>query len=340
MVKRIIVKRAIKLTAQTSVIGLITLLLFELCFRIYIIDFYASTFNPLNSEMEDRNDKPTLMIVGDSFSALQGGYPKVLHDSLSQYRVRNISVPGTSIAEQYLFGRHYIKKEQPDILIFQFYVGNDLLGWRHKLNWKELPFSKNVYWGLSDKIRSLGFLNHRLSNLNTDYEKMDIRIQREIPFSPDHYTLRDKYYFKSEPGLIENTASLKEGRDRDFGEYVKRIQDLFDYASHDTQIFLLIIPHCSQVTEQYKLWTAKLGADFSKQFEPGSASYPLYDRFVEQFKEDKRVRVLNPIVFMEEIERQNNSLYFKNDSHLNSLGQEMIGRYLLNEISNYATTND
>ncbi|MBO3699331.1 SGNH/GDSL hydrolase family protein [Roseivirga sp. E12] len=330
--KQSVFKKLYRFTGQVLIVGLLSLLLFELCFRIYVIDFYADTFDSLNNQMESRMDKPTLLIVGDSFSAFKGGYPQTLHDTLPHYRVRNISVPGTSIIEQFLFGRYHIKREQPDVIVFQFYVGNDFLGWRHQLNWEELSAARNVYWKLSEHIWSLGYLNHQLSTFGATIKRDSTVKYAESPFNPDQYSMRDKYYFKSEPGLVENTAYLKGGRENDLRPYLDRIQKLFDYATDDTQIFLLMIPHCSQVNKRYYNRTKQLGALFSNDFESGSTSYPLCDRFIKHFKNDQRVTVLNPISFLQEMESQVGNLYFHNDSHLNPVGQEAIGQYLLRNL--------
>ncbi|MFT6871771.1 MAG: flagellar biosynthesis protein FliR, partial [Roseivirga sp.] len=97
---RKLAKQISKIAIQYLLVATITLFLFEGAFRLYLIDFYKSSFEYLNSDFADRNTDKTLMIIGDSFSSFKEGYPKVLHDSLTEFRIRNISVPGTSVREQ------------------------------------------------------------------------------------------------------------------------------------------------------------------------------------------------------------------------------------------------
>ncbi|MFT6217174.1 MAG: hypothetical protein ACJAS3_003594 [Roseivirga sp.] len=336
MVKRNrLIKQIAKRIAQCLAVALVTILLFEGAFRLYVIDFYKSSFEHLNSDFADRNTDKTLMIIGDSFSSFKEGYPKVLHDSLTEFRIRNISVPGTSVREQNLFGKHYLKKEHPEILIFQFYVGNDLFGWDHTLNWGEVSFVKNFYWNLSENLWSLTYLNYSLVNITANLSEIDSSAKLdwvEKPFSSDLYSQRDKQYFKSEPMLIENTTYLKGRREANLDRYMERVADLLDYAPEDCEIYFLIIPHKSQVSDMYKNQTEQIGSVFTKEFKVANPSYPLYVEINNFFAADHRVKILNTVDLLRQSEVSGNSVYFNNDSHLNVLGQQILGEFLLKQI--------
>lgn len=323
-------KKVLRFFWQSLVIGFVTLLLFEVSFRLYLIDFYKGSFDALNSDFGQRDENLDLMIIGDSFSAFKDGYPKVLFDSLPDFNVHNISIAGTSVREQYLFGRHHLKKENPDILIFQFYIGNDFVGWEHHLNWEELSWARNSYWRLSENFWSLAYLNHRLSRTFSktgDGSSYYNWINR--PFSPELYTERDKIYFKSEPELVENAAYLKGGREGDFQNYMERTRALFNHAPADCNIYFLIIPHASQVNNYYKQVSEDVGGVFSEEFVVGDAMYPLGIKIQEFFSDDSRVRVLSIVKDLARAERNGSRVYFNNDSHLNSVGQKLVARKLL-----------
>ncbi|MFT6969808.1 MAG: hypothetical protein ACJAXX_000369 [Roseivirga sp.] len=336
MVKRNrLIKQIAKRIGQCLAVALVTILLFEGAFRLYVIDFYKSSFEHLNSDFDDRNTDKTLMIIGDSFSSFKEGYGKVLHDSLPEFKLRNMSVSGTSVREQYLFGRHHLKKEKPEILIFQFYVGNDFFGWDHSLNWIDISLTRNFYWQLSERLWSLSYINYSLGKLKlTSHEIDTIAIQGWLdkPYSPDLYSERDIMDFKSEPMLVENTLYLKGGREDNFDDYMERVAHLFDYAPEDCQIYFLIIPHKSQVSNRYKRQTEQIGAVFSSDFEVASQSYPLNIAFKNFFATDPRVKVLNTVNLLGSLEATGHSIYFNNDSHLNVLGQEAVGEFLLKQI--------
>lgn len=326
-------RKLLRFIGQALVMFLITLLLFEASFRLYVIDFYHGDFKYLNADFENRDKERNLLIVGDSFSAFKAGYAQTLYDSLQDFNVKNISVSGTSIREQYLFGRHHIKKEDPDILVFQFYVGNDLFGWNHPDKTEGISLARKTYWKLSEHFWSLNFINYSLAGLKSvDKNRSGVVGFINQKFDSQKYTLRDKIYFKAEPGLVENASRLTEGRDNDLGPYMERMKKLFEFAGENCEIYVLLIPHCAQVTPTYLGRTIKLGAEFSSNFKPGLASYPLYEDMVGFFSADGRVTVLNPILTLKDAEEKGKETYLRNDSHLNLAGQQLIGNYLLREL--------
>lgn len=317
---------------QAFVISMITLLLFEASFRSYFIDFYQASFEYLNLGFEKKNKSKSLMIVGDSFSAFKQGYAQTLRDSLQEYKVSNISVPGTSIREQYLFGRHHIKKEEPDILIFQFYIGNDLFSWNHPAK-MDVSLQRKIYWKLSEHLWSLNFINYSLAGLKpVDKARSGAADLMSQEFDPQQYTQRQKIYFSAEPGLIENASELRNGRKDDLDSYLQRMQELFEFAGKNCEIYVLVIPHCAQLNDIYLQRMGQLGARFSRDFETGLTDYPLYEEMRNFFSNDERVEVLNPISGLRLAEKNGQSVYFNNDSHFNLAGQQVIGNYLLKEL--------
>lgn len=114
---RTLAKQIFKIVIQCSLVFMVTLFLFEVAFRLYLIDFYKSSFEYLNSEFADRNTDKTLMIIGDSFSSFKGGYPNVLHDSLTEFMVRNISVLAPRYANNIFLENTTSRKR---ILIYSF----------------------------------------------------------------------------------------------------------------------------------------------------------------------------------------------------------------------------
>lgn len=326
-------KKLLRFIGQALVMFLITLVLFEASFRLYVIDFYHGDFKYLNADFEKREKDRNLLIVGDSFSAFKAGYAQTLYDSLQEFNVRNISVSGTSIREQYLFGKHHIKKEDPDILVFQFYVGNDLFGWNHPDKTEGISLIRKTYWKLSENLWSLGFLNHWSSQFRgSKSDEEDIQRFLSLKFDPELFSFRDKVYFKAEPHLVENASLLTAGRGQDLQRYMDRMKRLFELAKKDCDIYILIIPHSAQVNQKYLNRTARLGAEFSSDFKPGLASYPLYEGMADFFSNDRRVTVLNPILALKEAEERGKEIYLRNDSHLNREGQQLIGKYLLKEM--------
>ena len=321
-----------KLVTRLCVIGSLTFLLFELCFRLYLIDFYGNEFKYLNANFKDRGGDKNLTIVGDSFSAFEKGYGQLIYDSLANYNVRNYSVSGTSVREQYLFGKHHIKREKPDILVFQFYLGNDLFSWNHHSPKGDISFLRNSYWQVSEHLWSLNFINHRLAGLRAKNEliKPDSSWYKE--FNPEKFTKRALLYFKAEPNLVENAAYLKNGRSKDLKSYMNRMNQLFSHTDSKCKIYIVVVPHAAQVNKTYLERMKSLGAEFSSEFQTGQEQYPLFDQMVKFFSDDKRIHLLNPISILKESEDRGQAVYYKNDSHLTLEGQKVLGRFLLSHL--------
>lgn len=323
------VKKVLKFAWQGCVIFLLTILLFEASFRLYLIDFYGRDFEFLNSNFEKTEGNKDLMIIGDSFSAFRDGYPQTLADSLPSFNIKNISVPGTSIREQYLFGSHHIKKENPEILVFQFYVGNDLFSWNHLPPEGDISLVRNHYWSISEHLWSMNFINYRLAGLRTKNQLASPDSSWYKEFNPEKFTYRDLIYFEAEPDLVENAAYLKRGRFQDLENYMHRMEELFSHAAAHCNIYILVIPHAAQVNDIYLERTKELGAEFSPEFQVGKGSYPLFDQLSGFFSGDSRIKVLNPILILNESEKNGKEVYYKNDSHFTLEGQRVLGRFLL-----------
>ncbi len=77
--------------------------LLEIAYRRQWIDFYAAELRGLNrpGDLSPQDKRPTLLVLGDSFSAQPFSYVNVLRDSLPGTRIINAAVPGTgrSLAE-------------------------------------------------------------------------------------------------------------------------------------------------------------------------------------------------------------------------------------------------
>ncbi len=326
------VKKSFRLLFKCAIIGSTTLFIFEVGFRFYVIDFYGYAINGLNEGFRRVEDNDDLLLIGDSFTAFKEGYASFLNDHLTSHNTYNASVSGTNIREQYLFGKHKLKQLSPDVLIFQYYVGNDLFSWDHPVRWSEASMARNLYWQISEHLWCLNYLNQRLAVLRSSSKPVVAYDFLSKDFSPDFFTGRDKLYYRVEPMLIENSVYLKEGRAAHLEDYLSRVRKLFAKADSDCHIYVLVIPHASQVSHTYNDRTIQLGAVFSKDFEVGTEDTPLTRRFQSFFKDDSRVKLLNPITFLKTQEEMGIRTYFNNDNHLNFEGQRLIGEYLLQNI--------
>ncbi|MEL7223064.1 MAG: hypothetical protein AAGJ93_17200, partial [Bacteroidota bacterium] len=105
-----------------------TILLLEVSYRWNIVDFYGANLRRLNTEeLGTKSDLPSVLVIGDSFSADMSSYVGFLRDSLREHRIINAAVPGTGVRQHQRFFKQRIREFQPEMLIYQLYVGNDLL---------------------------------------------------------------------------------------------------------------------------------------------------------------------------------------------------------------------
>ena len=74
----------------------LALLVLEWLYRLQLVDTYRPelhTFNP--AQVLAPNAKPTLLVMGDSFTASRTSYAGILQDTLQEWRVINAAVSGT-----------------------------------------------------------------------------------------------------------------------------------------------------------------------------------------------------------------------------------------------------
>jgi hypothetical protein len=317
----------------------ITILLFfaslELVYRYQWIDFYKSELTALNSKENPLSEKKKILICGDSFSADPSAYVKTLRDSLNDYAVINGAVSGTGICQHELFISDRINQFNPDIFIYQFYVGNDLFDITHPHQSKDISFLRRFYWWLTDRMLSLGFLNFKLAVMRYNFfddsgGSYKPRIHEE--FSVENYSKREKLNYVADPYLLENTLFLKEQRKTDYETFEYKFDEIIKSLKDSTRKYLIIIPHQSQLSELYFNRHNKMGVLSSvPYYQYNSAEIPLYQK-LETYCKQNHITIIDPL----EVFRQADPLeqiYFSNDPHLKPKGHFIVAKLLLDEFN-------
>jgi len=132
-----------------------------------LFDFYKPELTSFNSgkDLQSSHEKDTILVMGDSFTAGNNSFPNILRNILPDHRIINSGVSGTGVAQTLLMAKDRIERFEPDIFVYQIYPGNDLFDIRYPINWKQLPFSRNLYWLISSKLRVISFINYRLAQI-------------------------------------------------------------------------------------------------------------------------------------------------------------------------------
>lgn len=327
-----------------SLSAIFLLLAFETIYRFQILDTYLPELRSFNDrvDLESYSNRNTILVLGDSFSAGTTSYPETLRLSQNTFGVINSSIPGTGIIEAAIVAPRRFEKFRPSILIYQIYLGNDLADISYPVNWREVPFVRNIYWTIAQNLRSLRFLNYRLGQLYysskgtpSEARSANLDVEEGRPFSVEGFDPREKTLLKANPLLIENQILLKGDRQRDYELFLRKLEELLRLcADGECEAYLLVLPHPCQVDKQYLDHMKLLGARFTNPDEIISADYPFITG-LKNFLEElgyKNTHLLNPIYALREKEVQGVGVYYQNNSHLNRAGQKVLSEYLLREL--------
>lgn len=311
-----------------------TVLVVEFAYRLQWIDFYKAELKALNPREALTSDKPNILIIGDSFSADPQGYVEMMRDSLRNYDIINSSVPGTCILQHELMLNRRLKKFKPDIVLYQFYVGNDLFELHHPVNSARISWLRNVYWNASEKLLSLQYINFRLAGLR--YSVYDdaggsYKPKQSDTFSVENYSKREKFNYTCEPDLIENTLFLRNGREKDLISFKLKFKRMVSGIPAETRKIFLIIPHQAMLSKYYQNRHQSLGAVFESDFESlNESGFPLY-REMDSMCKELGFTLISPL---EDFRKYNDSipLYYENDPHLNTEGHKRITSRIIHHL--------
>lgn len=313
-------------------LGISVLLLLEVCYRFYVVDFYKGSLIGLNSkeDLMPVQDRPTVLVFGDSFSADTGSYVKYLREAMPDHRIINSAVAGTTIRQHSLMAKRRIKQFAPEVLIYQVYVGNDLLEYRHPTSGERISVMRKFYWWLSDRLLVVGYINAKLPQLKAAFvadPHLGSGAKLASDFAVGKYNRRTQLQFQIEPELLEHTVLLKGERGIDFRAYSEELAALLDLAPADCKIVIVVMPHCAQLGAPYLERMEALGAVFADPSAFLEADYPFFhDLKTTLDKEDRHF--FNVLDYLRE-EETAPRFYYENDPHLNPQGQQRVGEALV-----------
>lgn len=330
-------------------IGLATLgmalILFELIYRFQLIDTYRPELVSYNqpSDLRENDSRPTVLIMGDSFTAGNLSYPALLRSGLPEVRIINAAIPGTGIIQAGYVAPRRFEMAKPFLFIYQVYLGNDLFDIDYPLNWETLSGVRNLYWLMAGQFRSIGFLNYRLGQIFLGASpaplpgRLSSTPSEQADFSPEKYNPRDRVYFQADPGLIENQVMLAPKYRTAFLVFRKKLPELLAHCPEpQCHSWLLIVPHCAQVSEKYLQNMEKIGARFSDR----QSLLTGESAFVRELKAYLKANRLTPVQVLDltdsfrQLEKNGPALYYGNDPHLNLQGQKIVAESLKSMIKN------
>lgn len=313
-------------------------LIFEGLYRMQIIDFYKNELIGLNPKtLFEKNNKPNVLAFGDSFIGQPQSFVEFLQDSFPNYHFVNNGIPGTGIFEARSIANNRMKEFPPKRLIYQIYVGNDLMNIRKNTNWNKLPFLKNVYYSLANYFKSLEFLNYRFAQFayfrkfktGVGMKGADENVKEEDVFEVEKYSPYEKQVLSGDPQLLENSILLKEDRIADFAYLQENIQRLIKAANNDSiPVYLVVIPHCSQVNAYYRQKYEDLGIKMPQDSLYTSTNYPFIQSLRKAFSQQKNILIVDLLPALQAKDSLNRRMYFENDFHFTEAGQRVAADVL------------
>ena len=320
----------------------LALLVLEWVYRLQLVDTYRPelhTFNP--PPMLTLDDRPTLLVMGDSFTADRTSYAGILQDTLQEWRVINAAVSGTGVLQALYMASNRFAQFHPSIFLYQVYVGNDLFDIRYPTNWRTISPVRNLYWFFANHLRVVGYLNYRLRQVKETLASHQYHAFSRAgtavavsaaedtgAFSVEHYDTRVKLYVRAEPSLIEDAILVQGNRQHDYVIFLERLAQLLTYCKPEVcRAYILVIPHVCQVDAAYLTYMSQLGAHFTTPAALGLPEYPFLVRLRERFTAWPNVHIVNPLSKLREVHTQQ-AVYYANDEHLSPAGQQAIAALL------------
>ena len=314
-----------------------SLLLFEWVYRIQIVDFYSTELEALNvaSDLEDNHGKSkTVLVGGDSFTASPNSFVNTLREVYPEYRFINAAVPGTGIIEAEIIADERMADFEPDVFIYQVYIGNDLWDLNRPANWDSISFMRNVYWQGTEYLRSWRYVNYKMGQVKyqLNMETVDsANLKLDIDeFDAAKYSAREKLYYQCEPSLIGNSVLLQNGREEDMADWLNEFESMTaDMREAGKEVKVVLLPHCAQVHQRYYQSMQQIGATLPPAEQLMIEDYPFAQKVRERLPE---VEIINPLSRMQQEERKGTELYYANDPHLNDQGHDVIAAILVDHL--------
>ena len=312
-------KKIGRFTLKISIILLITLSILELSYRYQWIDYYSFEWEYQNPKTETKCKSEEVLVFGDSFSAEPNSWVNQLRKDSNDFSIFNASIPGVGPETFNLLINERIEEVNPDIVIIQLYVGNDLYDIKKPVNWDEFSISRNLFWTFSNRFRILNFINYRMGQVSYDIsDTVDVKTTKA--FDSKFYSTRTKLFIDGDINYPQNTISLSEKKLDEFNRLVVSLKEMEEIST--VPVYVVIIPHCTQVHSFYRGCYQKLGANMQDKLSHEN-------QWSIQLSQSG-FKVIDPLFYLRELEKKDLRMYYENDPHLTELGQKELASFIKN----------
>lgn len=306
--------------------NLILVLLFlgfglEILYRYQVVDAYAREYQFLNEGRQPDEPSKSVLVMGDSFTAVDSGWVDLLRSRYPQFAFHNAGIPGTGAVQAAYTAPRRFRQAEPDAFIYQIYLGNDLFDISNPVSFRKAGFARSLYWAASNRLRSLGWLNYKLGQFRAK-EGADPK-QVRAGFDPAIYNARDRRYTAIEADWLAAQLSVDPAWESAAATHLAYLQDLLDLAAErDIPVLLLAIPHCAQLGPPY---AARMAAIGMQDLGRAQAPLPEWCRRIDSLAQDNGADFifLRDALMAAEYSLCT-ELYYQNDPHLQAAGQLIL----------------
>ena len=155
--------------------------------------------------------------------------------------------------------------------------------------------------------------------LRGDHNTINYKIFRLI-YDTGFYIVDNPIFIK----FLEYTNN-NISNEEDFKKYIAleetKINEIKQLAEGKA-VYILLIPHCTEVGEQYIKHYQAMGAQLPEN--------NLKQNYWEKELLVNGFEVINPSDYFREIEKEGQSIYYQNDPHLNDEGQSYLAKIIYN----------
>ena len=311
------------------------LLLLEVVYRYQLIDFYKPEITYLNDSVKHKKTKKRVLVFGDSFTASLNNYVTILNDSFPNLSFINSGIPGIGAQEINAIAKSRIDHFNPETVIIQLYVGNDLIDIKKPINWSKISFARNCFWYISNHLLSLRCINYKLGQLkNWIGQSVETnRLKNNDSFSIDKFSKREKMLLNADPFYYEKSIYVTEDYKERYETYLNCLTKVCELCNErNIAVKILIIPTSCQVNKHYQTNFKKFGAKFS-QNNIQDTLYPFMTKLTKKMTETS-TQVLNPLGSFQKADSISKRLYYENDIHLNKNGERVLAQFLIKSFKN------
>ena len=133
--------------------GILAIAVLELMYRYQLVDTYQPELKGFNdpSDLEEVSDRPTILVMGDSFTAGSSHYANRMNRLLPSHRVINSGVGGTGIIQASFMAPRRFDRFDP--IYSSTRSTSAMICWisrTRSIGWSFLPFV--IFTGLSPRI--------------------------------------------------------------------------------------------------------------------------------------------------------------------------------------------